>query len=207
MKKTLLATALALTCSAAMAAPVPFTNNGAANFTMYDSTGGLTGTFNDITGFVDYDNMTFSVASASPFFGQPWTASGGTLFTAGTYTVDVNGDGSDAPPGMNLVTFTVGTGQMGGNINFAWGPSSGIDVFNVWDVTDNGDNTSTWTSTDIDSNGILGLGMVDGPFQGFSANFNFVAPNAAVIPVPAAVWLLGSGLIGLVGVARRKKAA
>ncbi|MBZ0073032.1 MAG: VPLPA-CTERM sorting domain-containing protein [Gammaproteobacteria bacterium] len=29
----------------------------------------------------------------------------------------------------------------------------------------------------------------------------------AVIPVPAAVWLLGSGLIGLVGVARRKKAA
>jgi len=28
----------------------------------------------------------------------------------------------------------------------------------------------------------------------------------AVVPVPAAVWLFGSGLIGLVGVARRKKA-
>lgn len=26
------------------------------------------------------------------------------------------------------------------------------------------------------------------------------------VPVPAAVWLFGSGLIGLVGVARRKKA-
>ena len=26
------------------------------------------------------------------------------------------------------------------------------------------------------------------------------------IPVPAAVWLFGSGLLGLVGVARRKKA-
>lgn len=43
MKKTLLATALALTCSAAMAAPVPFTNDGAANFTMYDPTGAVNG--------------------------------------------------------------------------------------------------------------------------------------------------------------------
>jgi hypothetical protein len=29
----------------------------------------------------------------------------------------------------------------------------------------------------------------------------------AVVPVPAAVWLFGSGLLGLVGMARRKKAA
>lgn len=29
--------------------------------------------------------------------------------------------------------------------------------------------------------------------------------SSAVVPVPAAVWLFGSGLIGLVGVARRKK--
>jgi hypothetical protein len=31
--------------------------------------------------------------------------------------------------------------------------------------------------------------------------------GGAVVPVPAAVWLFGSGLIGLVGVARRKKVA
>jgi hypothetical protein len=31
--------------------------------------------------------------------------------------------------------------------------------------------------------------------------------NTAVVPVPAAVWLFGSGLLGLVGIARRKKAA
>ena len=30
--------------------------------------------------------------------------------------------------------------------------------------------------------------------------------QTAVIPVPAAVWLFGSGLLGLVGMARRKKA-
>ena len=31
--------------------------------------------------------------------------------------------------------------------------------------------------------------------------------QAAVVPVPAAAWLFGSGLLGLVGMARRKKAA
>jgi len=30
--------------------------------------------------------------------------------------------------------------------------------------------------------------------------------NASLIPVPAAIWLFGSGLLGLVGMARRKKA-
>lgn len=30
--------------------------------------------------------------------------------------------------------------------------------------------------------------------------------SASIVPVPAAVWLFGSGLIGLVGIARRKKA-
>ena len=34
---------------------------------------------------------------------------------------------------------------------------------------------------------------------------NWLASNAPIVPVPAAVWLFGSGLIGLVGVARRKK--
>jgi len=31
-------------------------------------------------------------------------------------------------------------------------------------------------------------------------------PPAAVIPVPAAIWLFGSGLLGLIGISRRKKA-
>jgi len=30
--------------------------------------------------------------------------------------------------------------------------------------------------------------------------------NVGAVPIPAAVWLFGSGLLGLIGVARRKKA-
>lgn len=35
---------------------------------------------------------------------------------------------------------------------------------------------------------------------------NFRAYNTSVVPLPAAAWLFGSALVGLVGVARRKKA-
>ena len=34
-----------------------------------------------------------------------------------------------------------------------------------------------------------------------------VSGTYAVVPVPAATWLMGSGLIGLVGVARRRRKA
>ena len=81
-----------------------------------------------------------------------------------------------------------------------------------------------------DGVGVGGSPFQDGPFAGFNPNFDVTTltftgqqdatiaanctfvlgdPCAAVpnaVPVPAAVWLFGSGLLGLVGVARRKKA-
>jgi hypothetical protein len=66
-------------------------------------------------------------------------------------------------------------------------------------------------SVDGDGDGIAGIKMSPGgPFANFQANFNAnmaSTPDAAPVPVPAAVWLFGSGLLGLVGVARRKKKA
>ena len=54
--------------------------------------------------------------------------------------------------------------------------------------------------------GIGGSPMLAGPFPGDSANFDITSMTVtSVVPVPAAVWLLGSGLLGLVGVARRKR--
>jgi len=39
-----------------------------------------------------------------------------------------------------------------------------------------------------------------------ATGFSTTAIPVSVVPVPAAAWLFGSGLIGLIGVARRKKA-
>lgn len=59
------------------------------------------------------------------------------------------------------------------------------------------------------SDGYSGIAMDNGPFLLHNANFDIytVTFKGEVVPVPAAVWLFGSGLLGLVGVARRKKTA
>jgi len=61
------------------------------------------------------------------------------------------------------------------------------------------------------TDGISGIRMDNGPFPGFNANFDvrtmdLTGVTVSAVPVPAAVWLFGSGLLGLVGIARRKAA-
>lgn len=65
--------------------------------------------------------------------------------------------------------------------------------------------------------GAINFSMIDGGFGWTDALTGATAPlpdltstlslSVQAIPVPAAVWLFGSGLLGLVGVARRRKAA
>jgi hypothetical protein len=53
--------------------------------------------------------------------------------------------------------------------------------------------------------------LVTGATTGYSAVLRFnkadgqvtLNPNAAPVPVPAAAWLLGSGVLGLIGLRRR----
>ncbi|MDH3948640.1 MAG: VPLPA-CTERM sorting domain-containing protein [Gammaproteobacteria bacterium] len=50
------------------------------------------------------------------------------------------------------------------------------------------------------------LGMTPGTYV-WSWASDSITLQVSAVPVPAAVWLFGSGLLGLIGIARRKKAA
>jgi hypothetical protein len=68
-----------------------------------------------------------------------------------------------------------------------------------------------WSGSEFDSSFAWSFGFGSG-FQGVrDKNVNVYgwavrSGDVSAVPVPAAVWLFGSGLIGLVGLARRKKA-
>jgi hypothetical protein len=66
-----------------------------------------------------------------------------------------------------------------------------------------------WTLASVDGNGdgVMGIPMAaGGPFAGFNMNFNFnLTATPDPVPIPGAAWLLGSGLMGLVAMARRRK--
>lgn len=65
-----------------------------------------------------------------------------------------------------------------------------------------------WTGTVVNFGNVgAAWGAFDGtPYtEKFNITVNGTAASTSPVPVPAAVWLFGSGLMGLVGVARRRK--
>ena len=183
--KTLLATAITLTLGTGAAQAVTWTGT----FSMYGPAGTLMHVDTAVTG-----EELVSLSSPTPFFSFVWTAHDLTIYGEGTYSIDTfEGD---------VYTVDVAAGQIMGHVLFDWQSTADIDIVNVWDVTVV-DGQRYYTSTDWDGDGILGGKMIDGAFPGFSANFDMVSS----VPVPAAVWLFGSGLLGLMGVAHRKKKA
>ena len=81
--------------------------------------------------------------------------------------------------------------------------SSCYDWEILWEITQTGDTASVLT-VDTDADGILGTAMIAGPFPGFTHQIN--GTLTAVVPIPASIWLFGSGIIGLISVARKRKA-
>ncbi|MCW9014220.1 MAG: VPLPA-CTERM sorting domain-containing protein [Gammaproteobacteria bacterium] len=64
-------------------------------------------------------------------------------------------------------------------------------------------NRASAIQVDLFDSNLTQLSLLHG---GTTAPISFTMSATTVVPVPAAAWLFGSGLIGLIGVARRKKA-
>ena len=165
----------------------------------------------DYTGPGSVSNMTLS--SVSTFYGYLWTAHDIQVFAPGSYSFDPTLGGGAVEWGTQLLT--VGAGQLGAHMLWDWNGNNNVDVVILWNANGVfGNNaaqrtltgTAVWNavSVDGDNDGIPGIRLLPGgPIEPFPFNFNLngITPT----PVPAAVWLLGSGLLGILGIVRRKR--
>lgn len=133
--------------------------------------------------------------------------------TNGLYTNSVN-----TPVGPVSDTYNFAVGVSGGDTlgsasnhilttvqNISGFNFSIYDAFNT-NLFTGGSNETALLTLDAGTYHAVVSGLASGSSGGkYSVSIYTDAP--AAVPVPAALWLLGSGLIGLVGVARRKEQA
>ena len=153
------------------------------------------------------------LAGGTPFLITP--TGSGEAFSINA-TIDDTGALVGGVPGDDLSV--IGAVNLGGLGSFSGvlltGEITGFGFQNSGGTTDFYDFTFTLTGGHLASlySPTLGVSLASerSDFVGdFTANFGGEAKGTlgAVIPVPAAVWLFSSGLLGLIGIARRKKAA
>jgi hypothetical protein len=138
-------------------------------------------TSSSITGAIGNINSEIAAwVSAAP-------TTGDLIDTTGTATYSVT---NQRPGGLN-------TGAVIAGFNYSQSVGSAIGFYNV-------------VSTGRTSVSINGYANANGSGSWFLSNtgdltYNIASgPSTAPVPIPAAIWLLGSGLLGMAGIARRR---
>lgn len=156
-------------------------------------------------------NSTFGGAGVS-------SVNGNLVIDATAYTILTSPSTSEAIPPVTFTLNAVFDSFVGNTYSFTNGTlTAGSYVTATFDsltLSGSGQFSASLTYTD----GTLVTSGASGSFDGslfnptstdFSGDFTanpVIATVSPVVPIPAAMWLFGSGLLGLVGIARRKKA-
>lgn len=180
MKKTILTGALALALGTAASSASALT---------IDITAMDFGSVSAAAGVVDTDNL--GTTFHGLFFNAPWMATTQAVYTtAGAHTWAGSSQQGDFSYNFSLTSTQVAFGLF-----FDWSVTKEIPVLAIFDCVGIMDG-------DV-CTGVSGYPMQVGPFPDQNPTFN---GTVSAVPVPTAVWLFGSGLLGLLGVARRKTA-
>lgn len=170
----------------AFSAPYPFTVEeqiDSSNYTLLPSIGSAPVSWG-------YDSFSFDL------MGIAGLATVSNFYSAGSRTTVAD---SDPYTPAQTISWTVGAGQIGFDGVIDWNGGQ-TDFVVVWDVTSDGFST-TYTPTDVDGDGVIGLRLVNGAFQGY----NFALDAVTSVPEPETWGFMLSGLALVGWTARRRK--
>jgi len=109
---------------------------------------------------------------------------------------------------ITALDFLLGDGYLGSTTNLLWETFVGTTSMGFGDLVLDKGTTVGWTDTSgFTSIRVAAHGeniVAFGELQAIALDNLNIDTTLATVPVPAAVWLFSSGVIGLIGVARRK---
>lgn len=209
----------------AQAAIITYNVSQAYNQVVYDSTSDIDTKFN---GTFDFDTDTQTVSNFSGLLSQAMVENmtGTPSYVSLDYQLSSVSDGMG---GLLVTTFAQNTTDVFVGGGFATGGTTTfgnnnayvtIDI-NLSDITGafTQDQMNTVSYADCTPGSLMGMsnpkticmtgwvGSEADPSGGTMQGTYPISQSISAVPVPAAVWLFGSGLIGLTGVARRRKSA
>lgn len=170
-----------------------------------------------VSGFID---VTYSAATST--FGANGFAEelddDGSIpaeaITNGTFNLDATIDAAGSLAGGSLTIggtvatlgFNSGTLLTGDLTAFGFEPAGGDPLEFTFDVT-GGDAAALYGGVGAVGGVIMGATDFGGSFDVDWSNTGSGVANVAPVPLPAALWLFGAGLMGLIGVGRRRAKA
>lgn len=184
--------------------------NGTINFSL-DGLGNMT--------ITSYAQDSYLNTAGGTFFVDALGANGTSLMTG---TIDGSGNVFFTPTGREGMAagFATGIGvqpwndskKIGMYDSFTTGTSTNAakgtsPAFTLTGSALQDDGFGGWTGTLVSAGNINGDYWTGFNNVQFSEVFNVTVTSVSAVPVPAAVWLFGSGLLGLVGVARRRRSS
>lgn len=171
------------------------------------------------TGLPDYSGLVAAPTYTTlPVVERQPTGDGETTRTIGE-TVPINWDTSGGFPMIGISSITAEVSAIGGQWELTFPSDTPYTVGLIPPGTTNELDSLLFTPFGDIYDGLAGVSgnpvgtafvsVAPPNFESWigTASGDFIFAAAAPVPLPVAVWIFGSGLLGLIGVARRKKSA